>query len=751
MKSKQKQNRKHRHDKKINYYYRDYDLIRLIACIAVLFYHLNILKGGYLAVCIFFVLSGYLSIKSSYKKQEFSLKKYYVSKLLRLYLPLIIVVFMTIFTVSLFKNITWFNLKPEATSAIFGYNNFWQLGANLDYFARHIDSPFMHLWYISILLQLDLVFPFIYLGLRKIENKVSKKNICRIALIITILSTIYFFIMSLTNNLMSVYYSTFTRLFSYAFGLCLGIYHIYIGEILPKVLNKKELYRYIFYGGLSILCLMFIFISSKSSIYSISMIITTLITCLLIDIGTTNKNKELSKNDKLIKNIVSISYEVYLVQYPVIYLFQYLNINKLLKLFIILILVIAISYLLHFCINNKNKKYKKVKDIMSIIIIIISLIGMFEYIIAKDHTKEMNELKDQLAHNEKMLQQNQEEYADALKKREEELMNSLEELEKDQSKLDSVVSSLPVVGIGDSVMLGAVEELSKTFPKGYFDAKVSRSTWKAQEILQELSNMNLLGEPVILHLGTNGDCSKECKMKIMEICGDREVYWLNTTNLDYVNDNLVELAISYDNLHIIDWKNLSKGHDDYFYADGIHLTATGREAYAKAIYDVIYNSYLEVYKAKQQRMIEKHKEELKNRISFYGNDIIINSFDYLKDNFKEDKFITNKDFKYNDIKNSIIESIKEDTITKKIVFAFDESSNLNIKDYKELIELCSDYEVYVVAFDKTISKLDNYSNVTVLNFYKEIKKHKDYLMADGKHLTKNGNIAFSKYLKNNIK
>ena len=34
-------------------YYKNIDIIRLLACIAVLLYHLNILKGGYLAVCTF--------------------------------------------------------------------------------------------------------------------------------------------------------------------------------------------------------------------------------------------------------------------------------------------------------------------------------------------------------------------------------------------------------------------------------------------------------------------------------------------------------------------------------------------------------------------------------------------------------------------------------------------------------------------------------------------------------------------------
>ena len=53
-------------------YYKNLNIIRVIACIAVLFYHLGILKGGYLAVCTFFVLSGYLSCVTSFKKEKFS-------------------------------------------------------------------------------------------------------------------------------------------------------------------------------------------------------------------------------------------------------------------------------------------------------------------------------------------------------------------------------------------------------------------------------------------------------------------------------------------------------------------------------------------------------------------------------------------------------------------------------------------------------------------------------------------------------
>ena len=70
------------------------------------------------------------------------------------------------------------------------------------------------------------------------------------------------------------------------------------------------------------------------------MILVTLISTRIIDYGTLNTSDNLSVFDKIIKSLSSISYEVYLVQYPVIFLFQYAGINNNLKI----LLTIYISF-----------------------------------------------------------------------------------------------------------------------------------------------------------------------------------------------------------------------------------------------------------------------------------------------------------------------------------------------------------------------------------------------------------------------
>lgn len=733
-------------------YYKNLDLLRLLSCIAILLYHLNILKGGYLAVCTFFVLTSYLSCLSEFKKDKFSIKDYYLKRIVKLYIPLIIVVFSSLAVISLFPNISWFNLKPETTSVLLGYNNFWQLNANLDYFARHINSPFIHLWYIAILLQFDLVFPLIFVPLRKLGDKISKSIPCIITALATTISTIYFYKMSLTQNMMVTYYDTFTRLFSLLFGLTLAFFHNYYKSLLPNKFKESPYKNIIFTFYLILLSILFVLIDSKSPYFALSMVITTILTCRIIDYATTTSTNSLNLVEKVVKSLSDISYEIYLTQYPIIFLFQYIKLQPLYKLAAIILVTIITSYIIHFALK-KTKRFKVFKYLLLTSVLIVSIYGAYQYYLAKDHTLEMKKLKEQLAQNEQMIKESKEKYATQLKQEQEDWTKQLENLEECESKLNEVVSNLPIVGVGDSVMLGAISNLQSQFPNGYFDAKVSRTAWKVAPILKDLTEKNMLGNPIVLNLGANGDCSKLCKAEIMQIADKRQVFWLNTTNNETANNNLYNISKEYSNLHLIDWSSISSGHSEYFYADGIHLTPTGRVAYTKAIYDAIYQEYLNEYNEKKKAIISEHEEQEKNKISFYGNTLLLNSFEYIEKDFTTAAFIINKDYTYKSLKSEIEQALKNNAITNKIVLAFDNTTNIKTTEYEELLKLCKDKELYIVATNTTVTNLSkkNYSNLVVLDFTKELKKHPEYFMADGKHLSDKGNKALSKLLKENIK
>lgn len=724
-----------------NKHFKYIDILRIFSCIMIFLYHLNMLKGGFLAVSIFFVISGYLSTIKLFKKEKISFKEFYLNKLFRLYLPMLIVVFVSIGVIKLFLDVNWFNLKPEVTSIMLGYNNFWQIMTNMDYFRSGLESPFIHLWYMAILMQFDLVFPFIFLLLKKIGDKINKIIPITITLVISLLGGAYFYYSGINNDILFTYYNTFTRMFALFSGVTLGFIHHYYGNLVPSKIKDSNLKKYIFYAYLVILLLLCIFISPGSKYIYLSMIITTLLGVRITEYATLMINNwaNTTKLDNVINYISSISYEIYLIEYVIIYLFEHIDWNRYLELFLIIIITILLSILLHFMTTNKDKKKHNMKCLLSFMCLWILLYGIYEFIIAKDYTNDINDLKKQLEENEILIKDSKDNYALKLKEDKETWEKELASIEEDESKLDEIVTNLPVVGIGDSVLLGAVNNLYNRFPNGYFDGKVSRTAWGINDILLTLKNNNVLGNPIVFNLGTNGDCSLECKEEILRTCEDRDIFWINTVNLTDVNVRLNNLASSHSNLHIIDWYSISRGHNEYFTYDGIHLTNEGRKVYTDTIYNAIYNIYKEKYIEKKNNMINKHDEEIKSKISFYGNDLLLNAFNNIKTNFTNANYITNKDFNYNSLKKEIKKEIKDNTLNHNVVFLFDNSFNISKKEYNNLIKLCDGHNIYIISTDKKLSNIKfDYENVRYINVYSEIKDL-NYLTPDNIHLNKEGN------------
>jgi len=242
----------------------------------------------------------------------------------------------------------------------------------------------------------------------------------------------------------------------------------------------------------------------------------------------------------------------------------------------------------------------------------------------------------------------------------------------------------------------------------------------------------------------------------MKTAKDRKVFWVNVANNlnSYVNKNLEKLAQKYDNLYIVDWNTISSGHSEYFIADKIHLSESGRKAYTSAIYDSIYNVYLNEFETKKEELIKEHENEKKNKISFYGNNILLNAYSYLQKDYSQDKFIIDNNFTYESLKTNITNSIKNNTLTTKLVFVFDDNFSISINEYLELIELCKNYKIYVILtsknnYDELLSI--NKNNLIIIDFYKELQNNSDYFMLDQIHLSELGNNALKELLKSNLK
>ena len=142
------------------------DGLRGIAVLAVIIFHadLGFLKGGFLGVDIFFVISGYLITSIILKQIEtksFSLLYFYERRVRRILPALFIVTILCIpFAYYFFlpENLILFN-KNILSSFTFWSNIYLWLESS-DYFSLSSDfNPLMHTWSLSIEEQFYILFP----------------------------------------------------------------------------------------------------------------------------------------------------------------------------------------------------------------------------------------------------------------------------------------------------------------------------------------------------------------------------------------------------------------------------------------------------------------------------------------------------------------------------------------------------------------------------------------------------------------
>lgn len=140
-----------------------------------------------------------------------------------------------------------------------------------------------------------------------------------------------------------------------------------------------------------------------------------------------------------------------------------------------------------------------------------------------------------------------------------------------------------ISSIGDSVMLGAAADLAA---RGVVvDAVESRQFGAMLELVRGGVAAGTLGHTVIVHGGTNGPIDEAGLRELLDLTRDRRVYLVNVhvprTWAAYNNELLARVVPEYPHAHLLDWNTLGAANRPWFYADDIHLKAGGgREGYA---------------------------------------------------------------------------------------------------------------------------------------------------------------------------
>ncbi|APT19150.1 hypothetical protein FC62_GL000266 [Amylolactobacillus amylotrophicus DSM 20534] len=628
--------------KQKNRYITGYDGLRTFGVLGVILYHLNpnVFVGGYLGVPIFFAVSGYLvtdHMLASYQQTgHYDNKGYLLRRIKKIYPQLLTVLLASSAYIFMFQRDLLAKLYQIFISNVLNVYNWWQIANGQSYFERFAghESPFTHLWTLSIEGQFYLIWPLIIFLLVRYVKKPGR--MFGIMLGVSVLSAaLMAFLYQPGVDTSRIYYGTDTRLFAILLGGALAV--IWPSTQLRTHIAKSDRRLLNTIGAVAALGMLFLIFSpmmdpQKALTYRGGMFIFSILTVILIAIVAhpgADFNRYLT--NPIFKWVGQRSYGIYLYQFPVMIFFENkvkVNpSNQIIAQIIEVLIILVVSDLAYRLIErplgkvtwSKTRRYiknifdfhspkifRKVGFVFAVLIILVGASAIIVSPTVKAADPNDSPLAKQIAKNKAedkkrnsaLIRQAKE--AKKKKINKSDLYREAEQNAKEKpinrefepygiSQLQlQLAQKLPVTAIGDSVMAGSSNNLKVIFPQMIVDASVSRQLVNSFDLVNSYKQKGALNDTVLIALGTNGPFTSDDMAHMMQIIGpSRRVFWINTKVPRQwqgdVNELLTESAAKYRNLTVIDWYKYSVSHQDWFYDDQTHPSPDGSKYYTAFI------------------------------------------------------------------------------------------------------------------------------------------------------------------------
>ena len=369
------------------------DGLRAISILSVLIYHYNKvsdlkpfeLKGGFLGVDIFFVISGYLItliiLDELRTTNSFSFKNFYQRRIRRI-IPALFFLILFILPFS------WFYLLPanltdlaKSILSILSFNSniyFWYTQTQYAADAA-ILKPLLHTWSLAVEEQYYIVMPLILIVIFKYFRNYL----------------LFFFIVGFLLSLFIANYLAynfpninFYNLISRTFELLSGSILAYIKIHFSNTYFKKKFCSLLSFFGLFIILISIFSFNEEMYLPSIYTVFPIIGVCLLIYFSGNRCFVTKILSNKLLVFIGLISYSLYLWHFPIFSFAKIININtniffnELIIWIVLIISSISSYYLIEKPFRNKkNMSFKKLCFFilpLTLIILSFSIIAIKE-------------------------------------------------------------------------------------------------------------------------------------------------------------------------------------------------------------------------------------------------------------------------------------------------------------------------------------------------------------------------------------
>lgn len=204
------------------------DILKAIAIIVVVFFHMGYLSYGYLGVDLFLVINGYLITKSlsrkilesrpceKYEKSANIYINFLLDKIYRL-LPVLLCasLFCILWGYYVMLPDDYENLTQSIIASSFFSNNILQAITTKDYWDVVNDyKPLMHTWYVGVLMQFYLVYPILFY----VARRSSSNSKGMFVLLLSVISFISLLVYLGTKDVSDRFYYLPSRFFEFGVG-----------------------------------------------------------------------------------------------------------------------------------------------------------------------------------------------------------------------------------------------------------------------------------------------------------------------------------------------------------------------------------------------------------------------------------------------------------------------------------------------------------------------------------------------------
>lgn len=599
--------------------------LRLFAIILIVVYHFfaHFLPGGFIAVEIFFAISGFLIVgniaKNYQKTSRFLYRDFIRGRFARLFPPLLLMV-LTVLTLALLAHPDILaGIGPRSLSALTFSTNIFELATGGGY--ENFISPnlFRHTWFLALEMQLYLLVPLVFLlAVKQSRNKqkgliIAATTFGVLGLISAILMILYGGVFGLTDR---AYFAPDSHMFSFCFGAALGIaMQLYkpqkATKTTPPALAIATILAtiVIFAKGISY--------SKPISFFLVLPLVGLLSVIMIYYVLKLQRHKRHGRIMCALEYLGGMSYGIYLFHYPFYLLFGYIlpaETPAWIYSSVALVCSILLTILCDHLIKNVKKLlilYKKhslsIRHRVATVAYVVTFMALIAGSIARVATISANSnISAELAAQNKQNNSTELNVPDSatiigdavtlvgagLSAVETAAPVYTPQVVLPQNK--TITAGTKVLLIGDSVMLGAKNNLEAKIPNSFVDAKESRGIEKATEIINSVRAQGMLPEIIVIGLVTNQRyISAATYDAILNAAGPNHKFILvtgycgPTQSRDSQNAVTRDYANTHDNVWLADWYALAINDWSLMYSDHTHLDFSGRETYTNLIANII--------------------------------------------------------------------------------------------------------------------------------------------------------------------